>query len=91
MAIDGIDFEKAVDDPKVRNVIMDLTGTDYFGSSALNLFLRIDKKAHQKNGRLILIGLSPHEVEVLHVSRLDERLTVGKSLDEALAALGHST
>ncbi len=83
----GDDILQKLDDPRLCNVVMDLSGTDYYGSSALNLFLRIDKKTHAKNGRLIIVGLSPHETDILHVTKLDSRWTICKSRDEALATL----
>lgn len=82
---EGERIVQLLDDPGLRNVLIDLSGTDYYGSSALNWFLRLDKKTHAKNGQLVLVGLSEHEREILHVTKLDSRWTVCKTRADALA------
>jgi anti-anti-sigma factor len=88
--VEGEEIVKMLDDPRLRNVVVDLTGTDYCGSSALNWFLRLDKKAHARNGQLIFVGLSSHEREILHVTKLDSRWTICPSRDEAFAKLSQN-
>lgn len=86
----GDEIIQMLDDPRLRNVVMDLSRTDYCGSSALNWFVRIERKTHAKNGRLIIVGLSPHEKEILHVTKLDDRWTICNTREEALASLKQS-
>lgn len=88
---EGTSLLGMLDDPRYRHVVMDLSGTDYYGSSALNLFLKIDRKVHQKEGQMILVGLSPHEFEVLNVTGLGRRWTHCKTRDEAFSRLGKAT
>jgi anti-anti-sigma factor len=76
-----------LDDPQLYNVVIDLTGSDYYGSSALNLFLKIEKKLSAKGGRLLLVGLSPHEIEILRVTGLEGRWTICTSRNEAFESL----
>lgn len=79
-----------LEDPQLCNVVIDLTGSDYYGSSALNLFLKIEKKAAEKGGQLLFVGLSPHEVEILRVTGLGGRWKICKSREEALRILRSS-
>jgi anti-anti-sigma factor len=84
---DGDEIVQKLEDPALRNVVLDLNGTDYFGSSALNMFLRVERKTQSKNGKLVFVGLSPHEKEILHVTKLDSKWLVCDTREEAMAAL----
>jgi len=66
-----------------RHVVIDFCNTDYFGSSALGLFVRLWKRARERGGRMALCNLSEHEIEVLKVVRLSEFWTTCDSLEDA--------
>jgi anti-anti-sigma factor len=57
-------------DPSVKNLVIDFSQTDYFGSSALAFLIRLWKEAHRRGGRMALSNLSPHEVEILGATEL---------------------
>lgn len=68
-----------------RHVIIDFCHTDYFGSSALGLFVRLWKRVRERGGRMALCNLSEHEIEVLKITRLNEFWPICKTLGEAKA------
>jgi anti-anti-sigma factor len=53
-----------------RHLIVDLRKTDRCGSSALGFFVELWKLARAKKGRMALCNVSPHEREILEVTRL---------------------
>ena len=73
--------------PTVKNVILDFTESDYFGSTALGLFVKLWKLVRSRDGRMAMCGLSPHEKEVLAATRLDTLWDVCDSREQALGHL----
>jgi anti-anti-sigma factor len=58
---------RALLDPAIHHIVIDLVATDYFGSSALSLFLRAWKIVRDRGGRMVLCNVSLHETEILDV------------------------
>ena len=74
--------------PSLRDVIVDFSRTDYFGSSALGLLTRIRKHVGIRGGRMALCGVSAHEQDILAVTGLAGFWTLYPSREEAIQALG---
>lgn len=70
-----------------RHVVIDFCNTDYFGSSALGLFVRLWKCVRERGGNMAMCNLSVHEIEVLKVTRLNEFWQICESLPRAIAAV----
>jgi len=68
-----------------RHLIIDFRKTDYFGSSALGLFIRLWKRVQQHGGKMAVCNLSEHEKDLLKITRLTEFWSVCSDLDEAAA------
>jgi anti-anti-sigma factor len=75
-------------DRGVKNVLLDLGHTDYFGSTALGFFVRLWQKVRQRGGRLVLCRVSEHEAEILRLTQLDQLWAAYPDKNEALRALG---
>jgi anti-anti-sigma factor len=75
------------DDPALRNVVVDLGKTDYFGSTALGLLIRLGRQVRARNGRLALCNVSAHEQDILAVTGLGRAWPAYLSREEALAAV----
>jgi anti-anti-sigma factor len=75
------------DDPSVRRVVVDFGRTDYLGSTAVGLLVRLFMKVRQRGGALALCNVSAHEEDIFEVVGLDELLPVYTSREEALAAV----
>jgi anti-anti-sigma factor len=54
----------------VGNMVVDLGKTDYCGSTALGVLVRLGRQACGRNGRMALCNVSPHGWEVLAVTGL---------------------
>jgi anti-anti-sigma factor len=67
-----------------RNVIIDLHRTDYYGSSALEFFIRLWKRIRGRDGQLVFCRVSSRELEVLKLMNLDRLWPVCRSRREAL-------
>lgn len=76
--------------PGIRNVVVDLEDSDYFGSSAIGLFVRLWKCVRSRQGKMAMCHLSEHEAEVLHVSDLDSLWPICSDLEAALHAVGET-
>jgi len=71
----------------VKNVVMDFHKTNYYGSTALGLFLKLWKRARMQNGRMAFCNVSDFKREILQVTKLDHFWPICSSRIEALAAV----
>lgn len=71
----------------VTNVVVDFDKTDYYGSAALGFFLRMWKRARMQGGHMAFCNVSPHERQILELTRLDTLWSICGSRDEALEAV----
>lgn len=67
-----------------RNVVLDLSGTDYFGSSTIGLFLQFVKHVHAQERKIAFCRLSSHEQEIAGITHINQLLNVKDSLAEAI-------
>jgi anti-anti-sigma factor len=75
-------------DPAVKNVVVDFRETDSYGSTALGFFVKLWKRVcTQKDGQLAFCNVSPHEMEILNVTKLNKLWPICPSRDAALAAV----
>jgi anti-anti-sigma factor len=72
--------------PSVKNVLLDLHKTDYFGSTALGFFVTLWTRVRNRNGQMAFCCISAHEREILQITRLDQVWSIYTARGEALAA-----
>jgi anti-anti-sigma factor len=70
----------------IAGVVLDFYRTDFFGSTALGLFVRLWKRISERGGRMAFCNLSDHEKEILAVTRLDSLWPICRTRQEALNA-----
>ncbi len=70
-----------------KHIVMDFGETDYFGSSALDLFLRVWKEIRRRDGRMAFCNVTDQEREVLRGTCLANLWSICPSREEALAAV----
>jgi anti-anti-sigma factor len=70
-----------------RNLVIDFSRTDVFGSTALSCFSQLSNEVSQRNGQMVFCGLSPHEREMLQITRLDTLWPMVGTKKEALRAI----
>lgn len=73
--------------PQITNVIIDFANSDYFGSSALGLLVRLWKRVRSRGGTMAVCNLSEHETEILQACRLDSMWNVCSSREQAFAII----
>ncbi|NLY01738.1 MAG: STAS domain-containing protein [Rhodopirellula sp.] len=71
-----------------RRVLMDLSGTEYIGSSGLSWVVVAHKRFRSAGGRLILHSAPPVVSDVIKIMRLELVLDVAESEREALEMAG---
>jgi anti-anti-sigma factor len=76
-----------LNNPSIRNVVMDFAKTDYFGSTAVGFFVRLWKRVCTGNGRMAFCNVSDHEREILRVTKLHELWPICSTREEALRAV----
>lgn len=91
------DYERITDGAKdvldlitnghVKNVVMDFSRTDYYGSTALGFFLKLWKRVKGQNGKMAFCNVSDHEMEVLQLTHLNTLWPICKTRQEALASV----
>jgi anti-anti-sigma factor len=67
-----------------RNVVIDLRSTDYFGTTAVSLFLKLWERVRERNGRMVFCNVSEHEHELLRLIKLESLWMMAGSREEAL-------
>ncbi|MBM4074663.1 MAG: STAS domain-containing protein [Planctomycetes bacterium] len=66
-------------------VVLDLSHTEFFGSSFIEILLRVWKKlATNPNAKFAISGLQPYCKEVLEVTHLDRLWPLPNTRDEAV-------
>jgi stage II sporulation protein AA (anti-sigma F factor antagonist) len=71
----------------IKNVVVDLCRTDYCGSTALGLIVRLWRRVRQNGGRMALCNLSEHEREIFAIAKLDSLWPICLSREDALQAI----
>lgn len=72
--------------PEVKNIVIDLGRTGYYGSTALGFFVRLWKTIRDRGG-MAFCNASALEKEILGVTHLDTTWPIYPSKDEALRAV----
>jgi anti-anti-sigma factor len=70
-----------------RNIVVDFEQSDYYGSTALGVFVKLWKQVVSLGGKLAFCNLSSHEQRILDVSGLGGLWPVCHARREALAAV----
>ena len=70
-----------------RHVILDFVDTDYYGSTALGLFIKLWKYVRSVEGDMVFCNVSEHEQEILKLTHLDNLWTICPTLEDALQHL----
>lgn len=69
-------------------VAVDLSATDFFGSSFIEVLFRLwNRLQHKPGGKLVLVGLRPYCREVLEITHLDKLWAICETQADAVTAL----
>ena len=81
------DAEQALqllDGTRAKNVVLDFSQTDYYGSTALSFFGKLWKRVRVVDGHMAFCNLSEHEREILAITKLDTLWAICESREVAL-------
>ena len=84
----GKELYALVDQQARRKVIVDFAAVRFLSSQMLGVFVALQKKAKDIDGRAILCGLRPELMKVFKITRLDRILEFAADEREALGKLG---
>lgn len=70
--------------PKGKPTVVDLTGVEFLASLGIRLLLSTARALAGKGARLALFGASPHVVEVIEMTSLQEIIPLADTQAEAL-------
>jgi anti-anti-sigma factor len=76
-----------VDQHNASNVVIDFCKTDYFGSDALYLLIRVWRRVRARDGQMVLCNLSEHEIDILRTTKLNEIWPIADTREQALAKI----
>jgi anti-anti-sigma factor len=94
IALDGVNEAKAylkphLESPDVRAIVINFEKVNFIDSSGIGLIVSIFKTMQQKEGRFALSNLSPKNMEIFSITRLNKILDIFGSESEALTKLKH--
>lgn len=81
-------LQEQLDQPGIKNVVVDLGEIPYFGSTVLEWMVQMWRRAKAKGGTLATCNCSPIGKEVLHAARFDTLWQIFDSRQQAIEALG---
>jgi anti-anti-sigma factor len=70
--------------------IVDLSQTEYLGSSMLGLFVNMREKVRSAGGKLVLCGMSPALTRIFKTCCLERLFTIAKSRADAMAIVSRN-
>lgn len=73
-----------------KHVIIDLSNSDYYGSTALGFFVKLWKRVRERGGQMAFCNISAHELEILEVTKLDTLWPLYDSREAAIEAIRQS-
>ena len=79
---------QTADQPEAKNLVVDLSHTQYFGSRFIEALFRAHNRMKRKGGKFALSGLQPYPGEVIRISRLDTVWPIFPNAEAAVQALG---
>lgn len=80
-------YDQLVQLTRGYNVVIDLSCTDYFGSSTIGLFNRLVTHVQKNARRIAFCNPSAHEREVISITHMNKLWDVKTSRAEALTAV----
>lgn len=78
---------EALDAHPAARWVLDVSGLDYMGSSALGLMVNVRQRVIKSKGRLVLCGLSPQLLRIFRTCCLERLFHIAKTRAEALEAV----
>ena len=84
MEEEGVVLLGMLEHREVCSVVVDFQETDYYGSTALSFFVKVWTKVRANGGRMAFCNVSPHEREILEMTKLDTLWSLSATREEAI-------
>jgi len=68
-------------------LVLNFTNVGHFSSAALGSLNKLFELVREKNGRMILTGISPRIMDVFEITNLHKRFEIRNTVADALAVL----
>ncbi len=81
-------MDNLLDDPTIKNIVMDIKGLNFMDSSGIGVLIGRYKKISKRGGKLGIANISSHINRILHVSGLYKIVKAYDGLEEALKDMG---
>jgi anti-sigma B factor antagonist len=81
------ELQVAVEHADPARLVLDLSRTEFFGSSFIETLFRTSRKIQQANGKFALCGVRSYCREVLEITHLDRLWPIYDTRAEAVVAL----
>jgi anti-anti-sigma factor len=75
---------QVLEDPEIKNVVIDCHATDYFGSTALALLVTLGRIVDSRSGRMVFCNVSGHALEIFKATNLLDQWLLAHSKENAL-------
>jgi len=85
--LDGKQVVNWFEKQEAVHLLLDLKNSDYFGSSAVGLFMRLWKCARTKKGKMAVVNCSPHAMELLRLIQAEKLWHIAATREDGLAWL----
>ncbi|MBI3462322.1 MAG: STAS domain-containing protein [Planctomycetes bacterium] len=73
-----------IDPPEVKNLVVDVSNTTFFGSRFIEVLFRAYNRIQRKEGRFSLTGLKGHPLDVILISKLQRIWELLPTPEEAI-------
>jgi len=84
----GVSLLELANEAKQPLVVLDLSNTQFFGSSFIEVMFSLWKRLEARGGgRFAICGLTPHCLDVLKITHLDTLWRLTSTREEAVRAL----
>lgn len=92
VALDGVSEMKSyvkpfLDDDNVKGAVINFSKINFIDSSGIGLVVSIFKTLQQRQAKLSLCDMSPKNLEIFSMTRLDKIINITKTEEEALESL----
>lgn len=77
-------MDKLLDDPTIKNMIVDAKDLSFMDSSGIGVFIGRYKRINRRGGKVAIVNVSAHVDKILEVSGLYKIINVYSSIQEAL-------
>jgi anti-anti-sigma factor len=81
------ELHKLLDDPGVKNLVVDTGTAPHFGSLIIGAIMALCKKVHDGGGRAAFCNASPGMLDAMQIMKIDSVMPYFPTRAEALASL----